>query len=114
MKAAFVFSLFIGVGEEKAAVTLERKVATAAEKAIIKRLTADAEKIYPKLVGRVQGHHEIPLYLGGPKNGPVTKLNAAYHQLITNAFRKLAPYGEKYEGSLQKLLEKVYSRFPLP
>jgi RHS repeat-associated protein len=114
MKAAFVFSLFIGVGEEKTAVTLERKVTTVAEKAIIKRLTAEAEKLYPKLAGKIQGHHEIPRYLGGPKNGPVTNLNAAYHQLITNAFREIAPYGKKFEGSLQKVLENIYSRFPLP
>jgi len=44
----------------------------------------------------------------------VTNLNAAYHQLITNAFREIAPYGKKFEGSLQKVLEHVYSRFPLP
>ena len=51
MKVAFVFTLFIGVGEEKIAVTLERKVATAAEKAIIKRLTAEAERALSKIDG---------------------------------------------------------------
>ena len=84
----------------------------------IVQLTADAEKAYPKLAGKAdQLHHITPQYLGGAKDGPLAKISVAYHQQITNAFRTLAPYGEKIERSaqeVQQIMHDVYSRFPLP
>ena len=45
-----------------------------------------AQQAYPKLAGKTQLHHITPKYLGGPANGPLIKLDAAYHQQITNEF----------------------------
>jgi len=99
-----IASFFVGGGEEKAATKVET-------------LTADAEKAYPKLAGKFQEHHIIPKYLGGAKDGETVRLPAAYHQLITNEFRKLAPYGQSIERSAQEvgnILQQVYSTYPLP
>jgi RHS repeat-associated protein len=60
----------------------------------LERLTEDAAKLYPKLAGKTHLHHIMPKYLGGAANGPRVELDAAYHQLITNEFRRLAPYGQ--------------------
>jgi RHS repeat-associated protein len=75
---------------------------------------------YPKKYGRFENHHNQPGYLGGPKNGPTTNLNAGYHQNITNEFRKYAPYrGDKgYTGPLSpeqvvRVMQKVYDKYPL-
>lgn len=89
----------------------------AGKAAKIGNLTAEAEKLYPAKAGLSELHHVIPKYLGGAADGEVAKIPAAYHQLITNAFRTLAPYGEKIERSAQELgtiLKDVYSRYPLP
>ncbi|MGB9463888.1 MAG: RHS repeat-associated core domain-containing protein, partial [Candidatus Acidiferrum sp.] len=81
----------------------------------IAQLTAAAKEAYPKLAAKAdQLHHIIPKYLGGAADGAKVSLNAAYHQLITNEFRKLAPYGRKFEGAVEELAQKVYSKFPLP
>ena len=75
-----------------------------------------AEELYPNLAGKTQWHHIFPKYLGGDPNGPLVELNAAYHQLITNAFRAEWAYGQG-APSLEMALEimaKVYALFPLP
>lgn len=84
----------------------------------IEKLTAEAKELYPKLAEKAdQLHHVIPKYLGGAKDGALAKIPAAYHQVITNAFRALAPYGERIERTaeqVQQIMRDVYSRFPLP
>ncbi len=103
-------TIFIpGGGEEAIAAKVEGKLSGK-----IAELTAEAEKLYPKLAGKFQLHHIIPKYLGGTADGTLSRIPAAYHQRITNAFRELAPYGQKFNGSLEKLLETIYKRFPLP
>ena len=84
----------------------------------IESLTADAEKLYPKLAKKAdQLHHVFPKYLGGAKDGELAKIPAAYHQLITNEFRALAPYGQKIQRTaeeVERILQQVYSKYPLP
>jgi hypothetical protein len=43
-------------------------------------------------------------------------LDPAYHQLITNEFRRLAGYGNKPPGLkvVLEMLKKVYAKYPLP
>ena len=93
----------------------ETKVLSKGEK--IAQLTTDAEKLYPKLAGKLQDHHVIPQYLGGAKDGATARIPAAYHQLITNEFRKLAPYGQSIQrgaAEVGRIVQEVYSKFPLP
>lgn len=77
----------------------------------------EARKAFPHLAGGPkQKHHVQPRYLGGPEDGPTVDLDPAYHQLITNEFRRLAGYGLE-KPPLQVVLEimkKVYSKYPLP
>ncbi|HZI04401.1 MAG TPA: hypothetical protein VEZ71_10280, partial [Archangium sp.] len=77
----------------------------------------EARKAFPHLAGGPkQKHHVQPRYLGGPENGPTVDLDPAYHQLITNEFRRLVGYGME-KPPLQIVLEimkKVYSKYPLP
>jgi len=75
-----------------------------------------AQQAYPKLAGKTQLHHITPKYLGGPANGPLIKLDAAYHQQITNAFRTEWGYGlgKPSEAKLLEIMNTVYSKFPLP
>ena len=82
----------------------------------IQSLMQKARELYPKLCNIFQKHHNTPKYLGGDPNGPMTLLEAPYHQLITNAFRKLAPYGEEIPDSqsVQNIVNQVYSQYPLP
>jgi hypothetical protein len=55
----------------------------------------EARRAFPHLAGGPkQKHHIHPRYLGGPDNGPTVDLDPAYHQLITNEFRRLAGYGK--------------------
>jgi hypothetical protein len=61
-------------------------------------------------------HHIIPKYLAGFATPDVAKLPAAYHQLITNAFREAWPYGagQPNPQTLINIVRKVYSSYPLP
>jgi RHS repeat-associated protein len=79
-------------------------------------LVRAAQQVYPKLAGKTQLHHITPKYLGGPANGPLIKLDAAYHQQITNAFRAEWGYGlgKPTAAQLETIMNKVYSQFPLP
>ena len=89
--------------------TAENAAATSADAA------KQAQEAYPNKAGNEEQHHITPRYLGGARNGPTVKLNAAYHQLITNAFRRIAPYG-KGKPSPQRLgeiMQQVYREFPL-
>ena len=46
----------------------------------------EARKSYPKKTIRSELHHVTPKYLGGATDGPVTRIDAAYHQLMANGF----------------------------
>jgi len=81
-----------------------------------------ARKQYPDKAGTYQEHHIIPKYLGGDPHGETVRIDAAYHQVITNDFRRFWPYrGDPgYRGrlptpqELKEIVEKVYSINPLP
>jgi hypothetical protein len=74
-----------------------------------------AQQLYPKKAGKIEGHHPVPKYLGGAKNQPLKYIDGAYHQAITNAFRKLHPYGlpKPSPAQLKKIMQKVYSKLPI-
>jgi len=57
----------------------------------------------------------FPSVPGFPE-GPTVPLDGAYHQMITNEFRNLAPYGSGpvTPEQLQDLMNSVYDKFPLP
>jgi hypothetical protein len=65
---------------------------------------------------KIEYHHITPKYLGGDAKGPTVPLNAAYHQLITNAFRDLHKYGQQKptQAELEIIMKKVYDAYPLP
>ncbi len=52
----------------------------------------------------------------GSAKGPRVPIDAAYHQEITNAFRTEWGYGrtKPTASQLQDIMQRVYSRFPLP
>lgn len=79
-------------------------------------LVRAAQRQYPKKAGKIEEHHIDPLYLGGAKNGPTVPLDAAYHQLITNEFRRLAPYGSEVPSAarVREIMRQVYEKYPLP
>lgn len=70
---------------------------------------------YPGKVGRWEWHHVEPKYLGGAANGDRRFLPAEYHQLITNAFRELAAYGNGAVSAARQsqIMRDVYARFPI-
>jgi hypothetical protein len=77
---------------------------------------AEARAAFPHLFGKPkQKHHLHPKYLGGTEDGPTVDLDPAYHQLITNAFRREHPYGQEVPSPAQQqeIMRKVYSKYPL-
>ena len=77
---------------------------------------AKAQQQYPHSTGH-QEHHVIPRYLGGPKDGVTYRLSTAYHQAITQEFRREWPYGQNQrptQEELFKILLRVYSKYPIP
>jgi hypothetical protein len=76
----------------------------------------EAKARYPQHHG-YQDHHFIPIFLGGPRNGVTYRLHAAYHQAITQEFRRLWKYGQgriPETEELQRILIEVYSKYPIP
>jgi hypothetical protein len=76
-----------------------------------------AQAAYPTKAGKIEKHHIWPKYMNGPGNGPLAAIDAAYHQLITNYFRELVPYGtgrSLTEQQAQAAMDLVYARYPLP
>ncbi len=77
-----------------------------------------AKADYPKKALKKQWHHLIPKYLGGSVSGPKVRINSAYHQKITNAFRREwrygNPAGKPDPAELERILDRVYTEFPLP
>ena len=79
-------------------------------------LMEEAQQAYPKKTGW-EWHHIWPKYIGGPGDGPRVHLPAAYHQWVTNAFRRAWAYGQGIWPNAQELAEimaQVYGEFPLP
>ena len=76
-------------------------------------------EMYPNKVGKTELHHPVPKYLGGSNNQELIRLDAAYHQLITNEFRKYIPYGYRnnpqyLDVNINDVMRKVYQKYPLP
>ena len=64
----------------------------------------------------MEWHHIEPRYMGGSPNGKIIQLNAAYHQMITNEFRKQYKYnlGPLNEVVRHNYMRDVYMKYPLP
>lgn len=79
-------------------------------------LVKTAQKLYPNKAGTTQLHHIAPKYLGGAADGALVPLDGAYHQIITNEFRSLYPYGQGALDEAERLIimKQVYTKFPLP
>jgi RHS repeat-associated protein len=92
---------------------LARKVVQKSSK--FDNLNKAAGLLYPKKAGKVELHHITPQYLGGPKNGVLMPLDGAYHQQITNEFRKLMPYPASSisPAEVNKVMNQVYAKYPL-
>ena len=75
-----------------------------------------AQQRYPKKAGKIENHHVEPEYLGGPAKGPTVPIDAAYHQAITGAFRKLHPYRAPMPDpvDVRRYMDAVYAEYPLP
>ena len=57
-----------------------------------------------------------PRYLGGAKDGVQRQIDAAYHQLITNAWRRRFPYGRPKPSmrDVEGFADEVYRQYPIP
>lgn len=80
------------------------------------KLLRQAQEAYPKQAGKLEAHHIIPKYLGGDPKGPTVVIDAAYHEVLTQLIRERFPYGQgPFDPKLvQKVLDEVYSIWPLP
>jgi RHS repeat-associated protein len=92
------------------------RMASEADEALLDRLMNYARGLYPKLCRKVNKHHIDPKYIGGDPKGPTVRLEAPYHQLITNAFRDQWGYGQSPPPANLKanIINTVYYNFPLP
>jgi hypothetical protein len=82
----------------------------------IGKLVEEAKALYPGKAAAEELHHIFPKYLGGAADGATKAINGAYHQLITNEFRRLWPYG-RGAPTLEKatqIMKEVYNKLPLP
>ena len=79
-------------------------------------LLKSAQERYPKKAGKFELHHIEPKYMGGDPNGQLIKLDASYHQMITNEFRSLYPYKRTPINMNLRIdyMNQVYRKFPLP
>lgn len=79
-------------------------------------LIKDAQARYPNKAGKFEDHHEDPKYMGGDPKGPTRRIDAAYHQDITNEFRRHHGYGlgNLPEAQRKLIMDEVYKKFPLP
>jgi hypothetical protein len=75
-----------------------------------------AQKQFPGKAGKIENHHVEPKYLGGAASGRTVPIDAAYHQQITNEFRRLWPYGQGTPSAqqLERIKQQVYEKYPLP
>jgi hypothetical protein len=79
-------------------------------------LIDQAKTQYPRLANQMNWHHYTPQYLGGSANGIQYEINAAYHQFITNEFRRLYGYGNEVPSPelLNQIMSEVYTKYPIP
>ncbi|MCA3084491.1 MAG: RHS domain-containing protein [Rhodocyclaceae bacterium] len=82
----------------------------------VEDLVRKAQQDYPKKAGKFEDHHVVPKYLGGDPKGETVRIDAAYHQTITNAFRELQGYRQPKPSTerLREIVRQVYEKFPLP
>lgn len=108
------FSGSVKVGVRKMPQFSGRSIQTLRYEAAVR----EAQSLFPQKAGKIELHHIRPKYLGGAKNGKLVPLDAAYHQVITNAFRKKLPYGLGWTSmsdiEWRKYAREVYSLYPLP
>ena len=104
-----------GIGDATSASLDAEATSAEAEVARFNELQEAARQAYPGKAGTTQLHHITPKYLGGPKDGPLVELDAAYHQQITNEFRVQWPYGSPRPSpqELQRIMQAVYTKYPL-
>ena len=69
------------------------------------KIVKDSRQRYPEKTGYYEDHHIDPQYMGGDPKGNLIELDGAYHQMITNEFRKIQPYGSK---RLDEAIRKIY------
>lgn len=76
---------------------------------------AEAQERYPNAKG-YQDHHAIPIYMGGTAQGPTYRLPTAYHQALTQEFRREWPYGQEppRPQQLAEIMIRVYAKYPIP
>jgi hypothetical protein len=76
----------------------------------------EARRKYEKKSGNFEFHHLDPKYMGGKNDGTLVKIDAAYHQQITNYFRYLHHYGKgELEFKIrQPKIRNVYMKYPIP
>ncbi len=74
-----------------------------------------ARKLYPKKT-KIENHHRAPKYMGGDPKGPTVPIPGSYHQMITNEFRTLYPYGSgtATPNVMNRIMNQVYDTYPLP
>ncbi len=113
-----VKSIFTGIAKLVVEAAVDASVEVSSETGIkySDELVESAQELYPNKAGNIELHHITPKYLGGPVDGPLVPLDAAYHQVITNEFRSLWPYGIGKPSSeeLGNIMNQVYSKYPLP
>jgi len=75
----------------------------------------EVQQRYPNSQG-YQYHHAIPIYMGGTAKGPTYRLPTAYHQAITQEFRREWPYNQEPPPTQQlaEIMLRVYSKYPIP
>ena len=90
-------------------------LAAESETANYENLVKQAQEAYPNKIG-TELHHLTPQYLGGAADDPTVEIPSAYHQQITNEFRRLYPYGQPKPSpqQLQEIMQQVYQKYPLP
>ncbi|MBN2132497.1 MAG: hypothetical protein JW741_23545, partial [Sedimentisphaerales bacterium] len=99
---------------------------------VLPRLLQQAAARYPALANNIHQHHVVPQYIvRALANAGIrlparlanwtVPLNAAYHQMITNAIRAAFPFGPNVFAnnpaslwSLFRVLLSVYTGFPIP
>ena len=80
----------------------------------------NANKQYPKKAGKFEDHHRIPQFLRGTDADGLYNLPAAYHQLITNAWRTQFGYrGDPWYNrpsdpqDINDFADKLEKQYPL-
>jgi hypothetical protein len=102
---------FSGMGDpEESAIYL----AAAAGGVSVEELIKQAKEQYPNKANKMEWHHYEPRYLGGSANGTQYHINAAYHQYITNEFRRQFGYGQAKSADMQAIMDEVYTKYPIP